>query len=246
VKIAEPRRLTTLVYNGDVVDGSAVTCAPPSALVNGDPIPVLCSQSIQQTSDASGTNGVYALTIGSPSTWTYAYNGFALLTSATDPNGKTTLISYYDVGDANVGKRGNIATITNPLGHVTSITDYDLSGRPLSITDPNGMVTTLTYRVRGWLTSKVVGGETTTYDYDDAGQLKKVTLPDSSFVQFSYDDAHRLTQLQDGLGNQMVYTLDAMGNRIEEDALDPSGQLAATRRRVYDTLNRLHQAIGGR
>jgi len=246
VKIGEPRRITTLVYNGDVVDGSPVLCAPTGALVNGEPIPVVCSQSIQPTTDTTGQGGVFGMSVGSPSTWTYTYNEFALLTSATDPNGKTTLISYYDVSDANKGKRGNIATITNPLGHVTSITDYDVSGHPLSITDPNGMVTTLTYHIRGWLTSRVAGGETTTYDYDDAGQLKKVTLPDSSYVQFSYDDAHRLTQLQDGLGNQIVYTLDAMGNHIMEDAYDPAGQLAATRYRVYDTLNRLHQAIAAR
>ena len=38
-------------------------------------------------------------------------------------------------------------------------------------------MTTLTYHPRGWLTTRTVGGEQTTYDYDGVGQLTKVTLP---------------------------------------------------------------------
>ena len=42
-----------------------------------------------------------------------------------------------------------------------------------------------------------MGGETTTYTYDNAGQLTRVTLPDSSFLEYTYDAAHRLTQIAD-------------------------------------------------
>ena len=68
------------------------------------------------------------------------------------------------------------------MGHVTSITAYNAHGQPLTIVDPNGLTTTLTYDARQRLTSRTVGSETTTYDYDDAGQLTKVTLPDGSFL----------------------------------------------------------------
>jgi YD repeat-containing protein len=74
--------------------------------------------------------------------------------------------------------------------------------------------------------------------------LTKVTAPDGSYVQYTYDGAHRLTQLQDGLGNKIVYTLDAMGNRVKEQAYDPSGALARARQQVFDNLNRLHQSVG--
>ena len=59
----------------------------------------------------------------------------------------------------------------------------------------------------------------TTYDYDKVGQLKKVTEPDASWVAYSYDAAHRLTDVADSWGNSVHYTLDAMGNRTAEDCV---------------------------
>ena len=50
--------------------------------------------------------------------------------------------------------------------------------------------------------------------------------------------------MQDGLGNKIVYTLDAMGDRVKEQAFDPGGQLARVRQQVFDSLNRLHQSVG--
>ena len=83
--------------------------------------------------------------------------------TATDPRGKVTTYTYYADNDPDLGKRGNVHTITNPLGHVTQITAYDGNGRPLTIIDPNGLTTTLAYDARGRLTSRTVGGETTSY-----------------------------------------------------------------------------------
>ncbi|MFN9974392.1 MAG: hypothetical protein ACK58T_31320, partial [Phycisphaerae bacterium] len=89
-----------------------------------------------------------------------------------------------------------------------------------------------------------MGGEITTYQYDNAGQLTRVTLPDASFLQYTYDAAQRLTQIADNLGNRIVYTLDLMGNRTQEQVFDPANTLAQTRSRVYNSLNRLTQEIG--
>ena len=174
--------------------------------------------------------------------WTYATLGRVLI--ATDPDGHTTATSYYADNDPDLGKRGNVASITNAAGHVTQITAYDANSRPLSITDPNGLVTTLTYHPRGWLTSRQVGNELTIYDYDGVGQLIKVTQPEGSYLQYTYDAAHRLTQINDSLNNKIVYTLDAMGNRIQEQTFDPSNTLSRTRQQVLDSLNRLHQSVG--
>ncbi|MHB1241665.1 MAG: hypothetical protein ACYC18_14375, partial [Gammaproteobacteria bacterium] len=97
-------------------------------------------------------------------TWTYTYDANGLLTSATGPRTDLAQITTYTY-DA----QGDLSTITNPLGQVTQITAYDANGRPLSVTDPNGRVTTFTYDPLGRLTSRSVGGLTTTYTYDGVG-----------------------------------------------------------------------------
>jgi YD repeat-containing protein len=73
--------------------------------------------------------------------------------------------------------------------------------------------------------------------------LKQVTLSDASYVLYTYDNAHRLTQINDGLGNKVVYTLDAMGNRTAENAYDPGSTLRRTHTRVINALNQLYQDV---
>ena len=68
-------------------------------------------------------------------------------------------LRYHPNDDPDPGKRGNVATVTNALGHVTQITAYNAHGQPLTIVDPNGLATQLAYDVRQRLTSRNVGGE---------------------------------------------------------------------------------------
>jgi YD repeat-containing protein len=140
---------------------------------------------------------------------------------------------------------GNLLSVTNALGHQTTLGNYDAHGKPRQITDPNGLVTTLVWDERQRLTSRTVGQELTSYTYDGVGQLTRITLPDASFLDYFYDEAHRLTEVRDNLGNKVSYTLDAMGNRTLEETRDPGGVLKATRSREYSNLNRLIKNIGG-
>lgn len=198
----------------------------------------------QATSDVNGSQGANATVTGSPRTWTYTYNEVGQVLTVTGPRtdvvDKTTYV--YDT-------KGNLSTITNAAGHITTLDNYDANGRVGQITDPNGVVTTLSYTPRGWLKQKVSTGdgqsETTTYDYDNAGQMIKVTLPDNSSISYTYDDAHRLTKINDNLGNSINYTLDNMGNRINETVTDSSGNLTRQTDRIYDALNRLQKVTGG-
>ncbi|HSC09285.1 MAG TPA: DUF6531 domain-containing protein, partial [Steroidobacteraceae bacterium] len=203
--------------------------------------------------DATGNMLTRTLTAGASSrTWTYTYNANGSVLTINGPRtdvSDVTTYTYYAnnatcPGAATLGCRGQVETITNALGHVTSITTYNAHGQPLTIVDPNGLTTTLAYDARQRLTSRNVGGESTSYEYDGVGQLTKVTLPDGSFLSYTYDAAHRLTQIADNLGNRISYTLDAMGNRTLEEVRDPVNALAQTRSRVYSSLNRLTQEIG--
>ena len=87
------------------------------------------------------------------------------------------------------------------------------------------------------------GGELTHLDYWPTGLLKKVTNPDASFIEYTYDAAHRLTQIKDGALNKIVYTLDNAGNRTAENTFDPGNALRRTHTRVFNTLNQLWKDV---
>jgi YD repeat-containing protein len=158
-----------------------------------------------------------------------------------------TTYAYYPAdascAGGSFGCRGQLQQVTDALGHVTRLTRYNAHGQVEELVDPNGLTTTLTYDSRQRLTLVDAGGETTTYSYEPAGQVTRVTRPDGAYLAYSYDAAHRLIQTQDNLGNTVTYTLDALGNRIKEEAHDPSGQLARSQSRVYDALSRLQNLI---
>jgi RHS repeat-associated protein len=83
---------------------------------------------------------------------------------------------------------------------------YDVNGNRLSRTTPAGTVTgtyddqdrllqygstTYTYRPTGELVSRTAGGQITTYDYDALGNLRGITLPDGTTIEYVVDGHHR-------------------------------------------------------
>ena len=89
-----------------------------------------------------------------------------------------------------------------------------------------------------------MGGQLTTYSYDLVGQLKLLTLPDTTSIAYTYDDAHRLIKVVDQAGNSVIYTLDNAGNRIQEQVKDASNTLQRTVSRTFDALGRVQQVVG--
>ncbi len=72
-----------------------------------------------------------------------------------------------------------------------------------------------------------------------------VTLPDNRKISYTYDDAHRLTDISDSHQNSIHYELDNMGNRIHETIKGSGGDISRQTSRVFDALNRLQQVTGG-
>ena len=57
--------------------------------------------------------------------------------------------------------------------------------------------------------------------------------------RYTYDAAHRLTDIADNAGNTIHYTLDNAGNRTQEDTKDRAGAIKRTLSRVYNQLGQL-------
>ncbi len=259
---AEPKKITTWVYNGqpDPIAGTTANCvSPTTTLPDGKPLAVLCARYEQATTDATGGLGLSATVTGATRAWTYTYNQYGQVLTETTPKqsptdslSHTTTYVYYPSTSfsGSVGHTmGDLNTVTNPLGQVTTFTSYDKAGRLLSSTDANATVTSMTYWPRGWLHTQTVAPAsgaalTTTYDYWPTGLLKTVTMPDASTLNYAYDDAHRLTDITDAASNKIHYVLDNVGNRTNEQVTDASGNLASTVSRVFDALNRVQSQTG--
>ncbi|WP_221899371.1 RHS repeat-associated core domain-containing protein [Xanthomonas sp. GW] len=182
-----------------------------------------------------------------------------LVTSVDGPRGDVSdklTYTYYSTDDSSCAtspttcphRKGDLWKVSNALGQITEYLAYDGAGRVLSMKDANGVVTDNTYHPRGWLTaSKVRGADSTTenddritlIDYWPTGLAKQVTQPDGAFTRFTYDAAHRLTDIADNAGNTLHYTLDNAGNRVKEDTKDAGGALKRTLSRIYNQLGQL-------
>ena len=166
------------------------------------------------------------------------------LASVNGPRTDVTDVTTYTYDTSN----GNLLTITNALGHETEVLNHDAHGRPIQIEDPNGAVTTLTYHPRGWLRTSTIDGKTTTYDYEDTGLIDRVTLPTGAYLDFSYDNAHRMTAVADNSSFRIEYDLDAMSNVLAEEYCAGTCSGTSIRRtisRVFNNLSRLEQLLGG-
>jgi RHS repeat-associated protein len=159
--------------------------------------------------------------------WTKVYDALNRVVSSSDPiaspNTSTTVTVYDDTGQDTGGTLGVPTNkVTDPSGVIT-LTALDLLGRKTSTKVGSPSPTT-------WLAA-------TTYEYDLAGNVTKVTDPtgvwtSSTYNAFSevtkttaptgtngaakdtsytYDTAGRLTLVQDANGKQTSYGYDAMG-----------------------------------
>jgi RHS repeat-associated protein len=146
---------------------------------------------------------------------------------------------------------GNLSSISNSLGHTTTLAQYNGRGQPGLITDPNGIKVRMTYHLRGWLLSKTLidpGGDqsqdvTTRYSYDNNGQPLTTYLADGSTLTFEYDAAQRLTAVANSLGERIEYELDQHGNRLRTTTLSTTGTITHQVDKEYDALGRLIELI---
>lgn len=212
----------------------------------------------------------------------YTYDSRNNLTSVTDPRGKVTEYVY---GDSDI-----LLSVTekdpqdNILSQITyEYTDPSFPYLKTSMTDANNKTTTYTYDGYGRLqtidapgldpvtfgyndlndrkTSMTNTSGTTTYEYDDLDRIRKITHPDGTYREYTYDccdlqsvrdengkitgyeydELGRLTKVIDpehGETNPTIYEYDEVGNlRYLTDAKGNTTEY------VYDNANRLTDII---
>jgi len=117
----------------------------------------------------------------------------------------------------------------DPNGNTTSFA-YDGQQRLVSITDPAGKVTQLRYTGQRLSEIENPAGRITRFTHDATGNLTRITNPDESTREFSYDDHHLLTRQTDERGMVTEYTYDATGRLIMSRQPDGSERMLAASR----------------
>jgi YD repeat-containing protein len=191
---------------------------------------------------ASGTmsfTGISARLIGRPSPG----SPLELLSAVDGPltgNGDTVSYAYDTLG--------NVSQVTDEVGLVTSMTAHNLAGQPLTIVDPNNVSTDLTYDQRGRLETITVdpgpNEAVTEIDYDLAGNVLKITKPDGNYLQYTYNDASRVTLIANNASETIELSYDALGNVTERKTKSAAGTIVAQQSQVFDEIGRLLQSFG--
>lgn len=155
----------------------------------------------------NSNNQPYSVTRGygtpNATTETFGYDGAGRLVRVTDGNGHTTTYGY----DA----EGNRTSEKSPVGE-TKWT-YNGTHDVTSVTKPGGVTTTLVRDGNGNLESASTPGplettQTTTFAYDEHGQLESITDPLKRTWSYGYDSFGNLTGEVDPLGNERTWTYD--------------------------------------
>jgi RHS repeat-associated protein len=171
--------------------------------------------------------------------WAYTYTALGLIETADGPRADVSDITRYAY-DA----QGHLTSVTNALGHVTTLSNFDTLGHPQTVVDANNVSSTLTYAPQGWLASISTAGSVTSFEHNAVGDITKVTRGDGSSLTYTWDDARRLTAITNNLGETVEYSLDAMGNRTAQRLKDASNNLTKQNTWVYDELGRLLKSLG--
>ncbi|TVP77777.1 MAG: hypothetical protein EA353_09630 [Puniceicoccaceae bacterium] len=182
----------------------------------------------------------------------YIYDERLLLESLEEPSGQTVTYHYYDDGllEQTIDPTGTIDFAYDSKGRLQIVTEgtdtltrsYDSLDRVTGFTDSQG--NTIGYEHDGGdnLTKLTYPGSKgdVTYEYDNAGRLKKVIDWANRETEFFYDGDSRLTEMHLPNGTLREYFYDSAG-RVERqtDRLIADGSILLDQRYEFDALSRI-------
>jgi len=257
-EIRDPlQNLTVLEYNGNGMPTKITDPNKNTTTVGYDPAnptkPASIADSLSNTFrysyDALGR--CTSVTDAKDATTTFGHDGVTeRIASVTDPLGKITRYSY-DLS-------GNLTSVTDAKG-TTIYYEYDDRNRIIKTTDQLGRSESYSY-YRGSEIIPTTGdnmksitdrkGQVTAFNqYDPMNRLKRQTFADGSAIQYVYDAAGRVTNINDSVSGAIGYAYNDHGcptcsgrgvDRISRETT-PLGTVSYT----YDHNGRRSMTVGG-
>ena len=127
---------------------------------------------------------------------------------------------------------------TRAVGESQPPSSYDANGNVLTVTDSHGTITR-TYDALNRVESYTdTYGKVIRYEYDEVGNLSKLTYPDNTAVNYRYDENHNLIRVIDWANRVTAYTYD-VNNRVI-GVTKPDGSVTTT---VYDNMQRVTSTV---
>ena len=192
-------------------------------------------------------------------TTTYTYDNFERVSRVTDSEGNVISYTYADPGGCSSCSGGidlatSIAypTFTREMsydsrkrliaqkdiyGDRERLTryEYDEHGRLVTLTDPEGKVTSSTYDALGQKVSEIDAlGNNTGFGYDSRGNMIRLEEPEGPITYFEYDRSNRLVKETKPLQQELRYSYDQAGNLAT--MIDGNGRKSVY---TYDNNTRL-------
>ena len=213
----------------------------------GRPLTTVDPAGVETSASWDDNGNLTSYTDGGHNTWTIAYNEFGSPLAAFDGDGNPIVTLTYDA-------RGNLLSRSRP-GGTSQTFAYDGAGRVTSSSDNAGHDLALTYSPEGELAqidgpgdqrrvythddagrilTVVENGGTTSFAYDDAGNVRQVTDALGHVQSYTYDPFHRMLTETDGLLRTTTYTYDLAGRRTTRHDRN-----AATVNYTYDAAGRM-------
>src|SRR3984893_7835621 len=193
------------------------------------------------TSAPAGRGLVTKITHADNTYQLFVYNKYGDKMWEENENHERTSYAYDDYG--------RVLTVKNPLNKIIATNDYTAPSGASFYTHTTSSVNTTTtatgvviknnYDVNWRKTSATVGfgtanPATTTFAYDNVGNLTIVTDPNQHPTTTDYDARNRKWHVCDALGHQTIFGYDPASNVITITRPDLSVEI-----KTYDALNRL-------
>ncbi len=176
-------------------------------------------------------------------TWSFAYDGSGNLSTVTDPEARVTTYSYLD------DPAHYLDSITDPLGRMPQRFEYDPdSGRLAATIDEFGNRQEVSWNPASFSGTRTSPrGFVSAVDYDERGNVIRLTDPDGNITTYAYDDPDNPdleTSITGPDGHTWRYLYDEGGRLLR--TTPPSGS-SARETTEYNELGKpiQHRAPGG-